>query len=250
MQFAQIVKEWGGQTPRHRRGLANRFVAPVPLLLAIAAAGCAAGTAAPAGAPVADPAGTAAALAGATVPTERRQINFSWTLEEAGSRVRGKGVVRLQPPDRLRLDLFGPRNESYLSAALVGDDARLPAGARTDVPIPSPALLWAGLGAIRPPAGTELQSATSSGEETVLRYGGGANGEIYEYTATSSPSVRLRRLQRLGSRGPLETVSLTWSDSGGLSRATYRDWSAFRDLTLDIESSVAAAAFPEEIWSP
>ena len=60
----------------------------------------------------------------------------------------------------------------------------------------------------------------------------------------------MRQLQRLGSRGPLETVELAWAESGELSRATYRDWSAFRDLTLEIETSEVAEAFPETIWSP
>jgi hypothetical protein len=180
---------------------------------------------------------------------ERTQINFNWTLDEAGSRVRGRGVVRLEPPDRLRLDLFGPRSETYLAAALVGDETRMPATARENAPVPSPALLWAGLGVVRPPAAAELESATATADQTVLRYRAGS-GDIYEYRVAKAPAVRLDQLQRLGSRGPLETVRLEYGDSGNIQRATYRDWSAYRDLTLDIESIEDAEAFPETIWTP
>lgn len=219
------------------------------MAVAVMTAACAGGSAAPAGEPLPDPGAAAAEITAATVPTERRQINFDWTLDEAGSRVRGRGVVRLQSPDRLRLDLFGPRNETYLAAALVGYDARLPPGTRTDVAIPSPALLWAGLGTVRPPQNATLRDAASTGAGTVLRYSAGAD-EIYEYTVSVGGEIRLQQLQRLGSRGPVETVRLDWSDTGELRRATYRDWSAYRDLTLDIQSSVAAEPFPDAIWTP
>jgi hypothetical protein len=219
------------------------------LLLAATAAACAAGTAAPEGTPVPDPGASARELVAATEPTRMAQVNFGWTLDESGSRVRGRGVVRLQPPDRLRLDLFGPRNESVLAAALVGDEARLPAGARPTVAIPSPALLWAGLGAIRPPRDAALATATTTGEATILRYQT-PSGEVYEYQVLQGAEPRLQQLQRLGSRGPLETVSLERGDSGEISRARYRDWAAYRDLTLDIESTVDAEGFPEEIWTP
>lgn len=219
------------------------------LLLGGVAAGCAAGTAAPVGTPVPDPSGTARELVAATAPDRRAQVNFAWTLDESGSRVRGRGVVRLQPPDRLRLDLFGPRNETVLAAALVGDEARLPAGARPTVAIPSPALLWAGLGVIRPPRDASLETATSTGEATVIRYRS-AGGELYEYTILAGAEPLLQQLQRIGSRGPLETVSLERGATGELARARYRDWTAYRDLTLDIESTVDAEPFPEEIWTP
>lgn len=222
-------------------------------IIALAAflSGCAAagGSTAPAGDPVPDPTGAAAEVVELTTPLERRQITFQWTLDESGSRVRGRGVVRLEPPERLRLDLFGPRNETVLAAALVGSEARLPAGARSDLPIPSPALLWAGLGVVHPPSSATLRSAETVDDALVLRYDG-ANEERFEYTVTTSPQPRLQQLQRVGPRGPLETVRLTWTEEGAIERASYRDWSAYRDLTLDVQENVAAQQFPSSIWSP
>lgn len=212
-------------------------------------AACGGATVAPAGEPLPDPTGTASAITQATAPTGRNQVTFTWTLEESGSRVRGRGVVRVQEPDRLRLDLFGPRNESYLSAALVGDDPRLPAGAPTEVPIPSPALLWAGLGVVRPPEGAVLEGASTSGDDTVLRYRP-PGGDLYEYVVGGGATPLLNQLQRVGARGPIETVRVERSADGQLARVSYRDWSAYRDLTLEIESIAPAESFPENIWTP
>lgn len=228
----------------------GRIIRPAFLVCAASIlTACAARTTAPVGQPVAEPTATAAELVQSSTPTDPRQITFTWTLDESGSRVRGRGVVRLEPPDRLRLDLFGPRNETVLAAAMIGDDVRLPPGARTDVAIPSPALLWGGLGAIRPPAGASLQSATTAADETILRYTA-ANGETYEYSVANAPEARLRRVQRIGSEGPLETVRLEWSETGDVTRATYRDWGAYRDLTLEIQENVVAEDFSEDIWTP
>jgi hypothetical protein len=243
MRFSLLLSD--RLSAARRRGVRRLPV----MLMAAASTACAAGTPAPEGTPVPDPGASARELVTATEPGRRAQINFAWTLDESGSRVRGRGVVRLQPPDRLRLDLFGPRNETVLAAALVGDEARLPAGARPTVPIPSPSLLWAGLGVIRPPRDASLVTATATGEATILRYGTPA-GEVYEYRVLRGPEPRLAQLQRLGPRGPLETVSLERGPAGELARARYRDWAAYRDLTLDVESSVDADAFPEEIWTP
>jgi hypothetical protein len=92
--------------------------------------GCGAGgLQAPGGQPVPDPAGFAAELRASTVPAGPQQVNFGWTLDERGSRVRGRGVVRSEAPRRIRLDLFGPRGETYLMAALVEGEYRLPAAA-------------------------------------------------------------------------------------------------------------------------
>lgn len=224
----------------------------LPFLVGLALLGwaCVPRNAAPVGAPIPDAGAAATDLIAATALDDRSQITFAWTLDESGSRVRGRGVLRVQPSELLRLDLFGPRNESYLAAAMRGDEVRLPVGARTeDVAIPSASLLWAGLGVVRPPTGATLDAATTTDDATILRYAG-PNGDSYEYRVTSDPVARLTQLQRLGPRGPIETVRVERGDGGTITRATYRDWSAFRDLTLVIESIEAVDPFPESIWTP
>ena len=42
---------------------------------------------------------------------------FSWNFTEENARFSGQGATRVEPPYRARLDLFGPRGETYLAAA-------------------------------------------------------------------------------------------------------------------------------------
>jgi hypothetical protein len=229
----------------------NRPAARALVVLALAAlAGCAPGLAGPLGAPVPDPAGTAAAIAQATTPASARQAAFEWELVDHGSRLRGRGVARAAAPERLRLDLFGPRGETYLAAALVGEDFRVPAQVAEAFSLPSPALLWSALGVVRPPSGAGLTSVTSDGGLTEVRYVAG-DGRTFVYRVQSGADTpRLVRLERTARRGVEESVELSYADDGGLRQARYRDWTAFRDLTLTFESFTDVESFPDAIWRP
>lgn len=228
-----------------RRRLSTRALLALTLL---AAAGCAprGQLPEPKGAPAPDPAALAARLREATTPGSPQRATFAWELDEAGARLRGKGVVRAEAPERLRLDLFGPRGETYLAAALVGESFRLPSAVAAQIALPSPALLWGALGVIRPPAGATLASATTSGEATTLRYTGPGE-ETVEFVTSGE---RLRSVRRLGRSGALESVTLTHSADGRLSRAEYRNWAEYRTLTLTPEAISNVAAFPESTWDP
>jgi hypothetical protein len=217
---------------------------------AIIAAGCGRGMGPALGAPVPDPAGTEEALRAATTPTGPLQSAFSWVLIEQGSRLIGRGVARQAAPERLRLDLFGPRGETYLAAALVGEEFRLPAQVAEAFTLPSPALLWSAVGIIRPPAHAELSGVTSTGGLTEMRYLA-TDGRLYAYRVrTDGGPPRLLRLERTTGRGVEESVELTWDAEGVLRQARYRDWSAFRDLTLTYESITDVPEFPDAIWRP
>ncbi|HEX2091059.1 MAG TPA: hypothetical protein VHG28_01610, partial [Longimicrobiaceae bacterium] len=194
--------------------------------------------------PAPDPQAAADRLIRATTPASPQQVNFSWELDEAGARLRGRGVVRLHAPDRLRLDLFGPRGETYLAAALVGDSFRIPPAVAGRFALPSPALLWGALGVVRPPTGATLQGATASGEGTSLRYET-RQGETVEFGATAE---RLRTVRRDARSSARESIALTYSDAGQLRRAEYRDWGAYRTLILNIETINHVESFPEDTW--
>lgn len=194
-------------------------------------------------APRPDPLAIAADLRRATVPTSPRQVTFGWDLDEAGARFRGRGVARYAAPERFRLDLFGPRGETYLAAALVDGEARVPPALTERFRLPSPALLWATVGVVAPPAEARLLDATE-GAETVVRYQLGA--DVLEYRARGG---RLQSVRRRSGGGVAESIDLTWN-GGGLARAQYRDWAAFRNLNLTVESSNDVASFPEDTWRP
>ena len=220
--------------------------------LALTLAGCAARSAEPVGAPVADPAARAAQVArfeAETGPATPRRAAFTWTLEEAGSRVGGSGVVRFVAPERLRLDLFGPRGETYLAAALVGEEFRLPPAAARGVDLPSPALLWAALGVFSAPPGSSLASATAADSAAGLEYRSGE--ERYDFRGRETErGLRLTQVERIGPSGVLESVRLEYGPDGMLRRTRYRDWSAYRDLVFELEDVDDVEPFPEGIWSP
>lgn len=219
------------------------------LLLGLAAAaGCAtaAPPAVPVGPPAADPRAVETELVRATTPAAPRRIGFTWELDEAGSKVRGRGVVRAEPPERLRLDLFGPRGETYLAAALVGEEFRVPPGVASRISLPSPAMLWGAMGVVRPPAGATLQGASATEAASSLRYRNPA-GETTEYGVEGG---RLRTVRRVGGSGALESLSLGYTAAGALQKSEYRDWGAYRTLVLNIESIDDAARFPQDTWLP
>lgn len=218
-------------------------------LLGILSAACTATATPPAGAPVADPAPLAAELTSASIPAGPKRATFRWTLDEAGSRVSGRGVVRALAPDRIRLDLFGPRNESYLSAALVDGAYRLPAGVGNGVALPTASLLWGGMGVAHPPAGAALTAAGQESDAATLRYRVGEDEEYRYRFDSAGTATRLRSMERLVGGSRVESVRLTWT-STGLTRAEYRNWAAFRELILDYESITDASPFESTVWEP
>ncbi|HET6762893.1 MAG TPA: hypothetical protein VFH27_04450 [Longimicrobiaceae bacterium] len=225
-------------------------------LAAAALAGCGGRTAPPADSPVpatvgagsttttaaSDPAATADSIRRATMLRAPRRLTFGWELDEAGARFHGRGVARVGPPDRIRLDLFGPRGETYLAAALVDETPRVPAALEGRVPMPSPALLWGVLGVVRPPAAARLVSASA----TQLRYDAGEQGTL-EYRLENGT---LRTVRRLVRGGLAESIDLTRAADGAVQRASYRDWAAYRTLTLTLESAADVEPFPEDTWTP
>jgi hypothetical protein len=187
---------------------------------------------------------TADALRRATVPASPRQVNFGWALDEAGARFSGRGVARYEAPRRSRLDLFGPRGETYLAAALVDGELRAPPALIERFELPSPALLWGAVGVIEPPAGARLLESATRGAETTLRYQAG--DDVLEFRAEGT---RLQSVRRRRGSAVAESIDLTYNDQG-LSRAQYRDWAAYRSLTLTTESSTDVAQFSEDTWRP
>jgi hypothetical protein len=195
---------------------------------------------------VADPDSIAAELRRATLPSSPKQAQFGWALDEAGSRFSGRGVARYQAPDRFRLDLFGPRGETYLAGALVGETPRVPPQVMQRFRLPSPALLWAAVGVVRPPAAARLASAVDEGGRVTVRYDLGPEGTL-EYHARGG---RLESVRRLKGSAVQESVELERSAGGAIRSARYRDWPALRNLNLTLESSADAAPFSDDVWSP
>jgi len=227
------------------------FALALPLLLvSLVLAGCAGRQLKSEGEPVMDASASASRLMAATLPAGPRRTTFTWNLREGRTRLSGQGVARYEAPDHLRLDLFGPRGETYLSAALVDGRFRLPPTARDAIALPSASLLWAALGIFQPPTAARLVSVTVSGDVTSVRYGA-PDGEMYDFRFMDSPRASLlSSVERAGTNGITESLELQYDDSGVLLTANYRNWADFRDLEIHVEKTEDATSFQDEIWLP
>jgi hypothetical protein len=181
----------------------------------------------------------------ASTPTQPLWITFDWEAREREARYTGQGAARVEPPQRARLDLFGPRGESYLSAAIVAGELRLPPSAEGAL-IPPPELLWGALGIFQPPEGAELAESTRKGDRARLEYRNGVERWTYEFEAE-----RLRRVEWNGPERARRSVELKGEGTAGIPReATYRDWNAFTELKLKLGKVEEVDSFPPDIWLP
>jgi len=216
----------------------------IALAVALSTA-CAGSASAPAQAPPTAAVDTAAAQEAAAQnrldgPVE---IQFEWALQERDSRFSGEGVTRVAPPDRARLDLFGPRGEGYLSAAFVEGEVRLPRGASSS-PLPPTALLWSALGVFQPPDGARLVATRRAGDTLELDYA--AEAEKWRYRFIEG---RLRRVEWTADRGGRRTVELDGTAAHGLpGKAVYKDWPQFVELRLTLNEAVSVDGFSPDIW--
>ncbi|MCI0435721.1 MAG: hypothetical protein L0271_19060 [Gemmatimonadetes bacterium] len=172
------------------------------------------------------------------------EVIFAWTLQEREARFTGDGLGRIAPPHHARVDLFGPRGEAYIAAALVDLELRLPEGV-AEVPLPPPSLFWAVLGVLRPPANATLVAATENGGDPELEYA--HENERWRFRFQDG---RLHSAEWTGSGDGRRTVEIDGDASHGLpAQATYRDWPAFRELRLTVRKVLEVDAFPPGIWS-
>ncbi|MEX2467809.1 MAG: hypothetical protein WD995_12940 [Gemmatimonadota bacterium] len=197
--------------------------------------------------PVSDPTGEAEALEASTRLEEPLQIIFEWQANDGGVRASGRGVARVEPPYKARLDLFLGNGETALRAALVDGEIRLPPGAPDDI-LPPPDLLWGALGILRPAEGARLLGGDRLEDGSVrLRYQY-ADGTQLHYQVSEGV---LTRVDQVENGRIVQEVTLSFSQAGRYpTHATYRHRADFRELRLTRETLEAVPPFDEEIWNP
>lgn len=234
-----------GCRPSPRRWLANaRRGIGVSLLAALWGCG---GRAEPGVvAPVQDPRGAAESLEEATAVRQPTLILFRWRMAEEGLRLSGRGVARVEPPYRARLDLFLENGEAVAVAVLVEDDLRLPVTLPGGL-LPPAHLLWGSLGVFRVWPGTEVVGGEElAGGIRQIRMRLAAGDEVrYRFADEAMRSVEL--LER-GS--VVKRVELKQDGVSVPAEAVYRDLAAFRELVITRESVEHVASFPPDIWRP
>lgn len=214
-------------------------------IFVVLTAGCAT-SAPPPPAPTVDAEQVALRMERRTRPEAPTRAVFGWEMNESGSRLSGRGVVRMEPPYRVRLDLFLDNGETAARAALVEDELRLPPGVDRRL-IPPPPLLWASLGVFHPGPRARLLDGRARDGGVRLRYGL-SGGEELRYRLRDG---RLRAAELLRDGDVVERVELDDREDGATPPgARYRDLSAFRELRVSIESTERVESYPPEIWHP
>jgi hypothetical protein len=198
-------------------------------------------------APIPDAADAASRLRSDTDLREPLQIVFGWQLNDGGQRVRGRGVARVEPPYRARLDLFLDNGETVISAGLVDEELRLPPGAPEDI-LPPPDLMWGALGVFRPQQGTRLLSGDRLEDDGVRLDYGYDDGRQLRYEAVQGA---LRSLELMDRGHVVQRVDVSAEHQDGYPvEATYRNLADFRELKLVRESLQHVEPFDPDIWDP
>ena len=175
------------------------------------------------------------------------RIVFDWELNEAGIRVKGRGVARIEPPYRARLDLFLGNNEPILKAALLGGTLIMPPGSPRNI-LPPPNLFWGTLGVFRPDYGAELLGGDELAEDALrLRYRYEDGKELHYRIEDGS----LRRLELLDSGHVVQWVEVELdAETRYPAQATYRNLAAFRELKITRDRLERVEPYPPDIWDP
>jgi hypothetical protein len=172
------------------------------------------------------------------------RIEFAWSAIEPGARMSGRGLARVEPPYRARLDLFADNGEHVAAAVLEGDNLRVAADAQTSIP-PAP-LLWGALGVYRPGSGGVLAGGRVYPEGDI---------ELTYRIPEGQLQYRLRddlveRIDILGGGGTVEELALARGDGERFPRrATYRHLVEVRELQITLESVEDVESYPTDIWT-
>ncbi|MGH7477360.1 MAG: hypothetical protein ACRELD_13920 [Longimicrobiales bacterium] len=180
-----------------------------------------------------------------TAPRSAVQVSFAWQLQEAGARFSGQGVARVQPQYHARLDLFGPRGDTYLTAVLVENELRLPPSVGSSIVPPVP-LLWSVLGVFWPPTTAEPRVARQVDGAIDLGFSG-AEGR-WNFSVRDSAVVAATWDAAGGGRHTVERQGVPSTVRG--TQIVYRDWLAYRELTFTIEDVQHVSNFAADIWTP
>lgn len=225
-----------------------RRAVPVLALIALVATGGCARRRTVVVRPAVDPEQLALALEDRTSLSEPIRVVFSWELNEAGVHVKGRGVARIEPPYKARLDLFLGNGETVIRAALVDGDLRVPPGAPTNI-LPPPDLMWGVLGVFRPDRNTDLLGADRLADGGVrLRYRYD-DGKELDFHVVNGEVDAMELLDAGGHVAQRVELNLGTADRYPL-EATYRNLSDFRELKLTRASVERVEPYPPDIWNP
>jgi hypothetical protein len=167
-----------------------------------------------------------------------RQYRFAWTYRDETFEAKGDGVVRVQPPQRARLDFFLENGFGGGFAILDGDSVFTPGPDFVRRLVPPSPMLWSVFGALRiPPAPDTIARQTA--DTIAADFGRRDDGRLWRVRFVER---RLDRVERVEDGKRVE-----WLERRG-AEARYAHESSRRRLSITVTDSVDVAPFDPTIF--
>jgi hypothetical protein len=166
-----------------------------------------------------------------------RRVLFQWEYRERIGSARGQGVVRIAPPDSIRIDLFLENGSFGGFVILIADSITSVAQDEARRSLPPAPMLWAALGVVR-----------ITGADTAVVMDGDTLradvGHDPSWRVTFGPTALVRLERFVGGRieEPVERTETT--------QVLYRQPAAGRSLVLALRQVVRETGFDASIWRP
>jgi hypothetical protein len=210
------------------------YAAPVFLLVGTLLGGCAGRVAPLTGVAVAP----APALPAAELFESSRRYRFAWVYRDETFEAKGDGVVRVQPPQRARLDFFLENGLGGGFAILDGDSVITPGPDFVRRLVPPSPMLWSVFGALRIPPSSDT-TARQSADTITADFGRREDGRLWRVRFVGQ---RLDRVERVEDGRRIE-----WLERHG-AEARYAHESSRRRLSITVTDSVDVAPFDPTIF--
>jgi hypothetical protein len=216
----------------------------VALTLGVLAGGCAPAARPLSGVP------TRALLPPAVLGERPQVMRFRWTYKDETFQATGDGAVRVQGPDRARLDFFLSNGMAGGFAILVGDTLTVPGIDLVKRLLPPVPLLWASLGRLAVPA-TPDTSARVDGDTLRVDLGqlrgsdaSGADGRAWR---VAFAGTTLSRVERIEGGKRIEWMTRRRGADGPW-QVEYVHERGKRRLSIAVTDTTIVEGFDDAIW--
>jgi len=164
-----------------------------------------------------------------------RRLVFRWRFADASIILQGEGVARVTAPDSARLDFFVDGGLGGGVAFLLGDSLVVEDAGSVRRLLPPPPLLWATLGRLAVPEGTDTL-VTRDGDTLHAEIESGSTWRmtISDDGLTRLARLRGNRLQEYVNRSPEEVL--------------YEHAADRRTLRIQIQRDERVQGFTDDIW--
>jgi len=173
-------------------------------------------------------------------------IRFGWRYADETFEASGDGVVRVQAPDRARLDFFLQNGMAGGWAILIGDSLSIPGIDLVRRLLPPPPLLWAALGRLTLPASGDTIVRRDADTLRAALVGRSAEQGTEEWRVALVRGA-IAQVDRFEGQRLVETLATRRASTGRL-EVQYVHLRGKRRLTIAVRDTTYVEGFDDAIW--